>query len=197
MQLSAPCFLFTLQHNFAFHVFYVMLNNKTTLNIWRLMEKSTPCFALKHHIFMESWKLEIVKAFLGHWSHPHADAGLTLFSFPVKAACDMVVQRNLHFNRTHFHKSSAWFCLCLWSRYIQCYTGHMKLQQEVVNDVGNEKFVTKSKEAASWAALYVLILNSDIARQENGAQKVSSKYKPYRIKLRKIKRLIKKKKKNF
>lgn len=37
----------------------------------------------------------------------------------------------------------------------------MKLQQEVVNDVGNEKFVTKGKEVASCAALYILILNSD------------------------------------
>lgn len=40
----------------------------------------------------------------------------------------------------------------------------MKLQQEVVNDVGNEKFVTKSKEVASCAALYLLILNSDISQ---------------------------------
>lgn len=44
------------------------------------------------------------RGLLGHWSHPCADAGLIPFSFPVKAACDMVVQGNLHFNRTHFHK---------------------------------------------------------------------------------------------
>lgn len=68
----------------------------------------------------------------------------------------------------------------------------MKLHQEVVNDVGNEKFVTKSKEGASCAALYLLILNSDISQARNWTQKVSSKYNPYRIKLRKIKRLIKK-----
>lgn len=62
-----------------------------------------------------------------------------------------------------------------------------------MNDVGNEKFVTKSKDVASCAALYLLILNSDTARQGNWTQRVSSKYNPYRMKLRKIKRLIKKK----
>jgi len=84
------------------------------------------------------------KGLLGHWNNPCADAGLTFFSFPVKAACDIVVQGNLRFNRTHFHKGTILFCLHLWSRYIQCYTDHMKLWQEVVTDVGNEKFITKS-----------------------------------------------------
>lgn len=152
MQLSA---LFSSHPTtqFCFSCFHVMLNNRSTWNIWQFMEKNIPCFALKHHIFMESQELEIVKAF---WvtGATHVLTLDWLFSFPAKAACDMVVQRNLHFNRMHFHKSSTWFCLCLWPRYIQCYTGHMKLQQGVVNDVGNEKFITKSKEVAKLCFWY-------------------------------------------
>lgn len=63
---TAVGFLFTSWHSSAFHVVYVMLDDRITWNILRLTEKCLPWFALRYHIFMESQKLEIVKVIRAH-----------------------------------------------------------------------------------------------------------------------------------
>lgn len=45
---------------------YVMLDDRITWDILRLTEKCLPWFLLRHHIFMESQKLEIVKVIRAH-----------------------------------------------------------------------------------------------------------------------------------